>query len=160
MQQVFIRALGASPTPISWSETYVSLATGLVDGTTNSVSDIVFANLHEEISEITDDAHSYMGAMWWFSDRQWQDFNPAQQQIIAVAFDKLKQVTRDKGRSNQAEARARFLESGGHIITPTTAEREAFMKAAPTMREWFGERYGAEWLDQLDASIELCQKDL
>ena len=67
-----VRALGASPTPLPWSEVYYALSAGLLDGTKNSVQDVVGMKLHEHVRFLFVDRHSYMGSMWWYSERQWQ----------------------------------------------------------------------------------------
>ena len=76
LEQEMVRALGASPTPLPWSEVYYALSAGLLDGTKNSVQDVVGMKLHEHVRFLFVDRHSYMGAMWWYSERQWQALPP------------------------------------------------------------------------------------
>ena len=68
VQQELVRRLGGNPTPVAWSEVYTALATGVVEGSKNGIQDIVGMKLHEQIRFIILDGHSYMGAMWWFSE--------------------------------------------------------------------------------------------
>ena len=41
-----VKAMSGNPTPISWPEVYTSLATGVVDGTKNGITDIVGMKFH------------------------------------------------------------------------------------------------------------------
>ncbi|MCG8443819.1 MAG: TRAP transporter substrate-binding protein DctP [Caulobacterales bacterium] len=156
MQQVFMRSFGATPTPISWSELYVSMATGVVDGTTNSLADIVSANLHEHIRYVTLDEHTYMGAMWWFSEPRWRELAEGERAAVSAGFDELRRVTRQVALDNEARARTVFLEGGGEIITLLPDQRAAFRAASEPIRPWFSKLYGAEWFDMLDAAIAGC----
>ena len=72
LEQEMVRELGGSPTPLPWSEVYYALSAGLLDGTKNSVQDVVGMKLHEHVRFLLVDRHSYMGAMWWYSEKQWQ----------------------------------------------------------------------------------------
>lgn len=157
MQQLFVRQFGASPTPISWSELYVAMSTGVVDGTTNSLPDIVAANLHEQIDYITLDNHGYMGAMWWLSETRWSSLSEEAKQIMTVAFERLKMVTRQKAKENENRARRVFVETGGEIIDLSPAQRDDFIEAGSAIRPWFSERYGDGWFERLDAAIADCQ---
>lgn len=156
LHQVLVRGFGASPTAISWSELYVSLATGVVDGTTNSVSDIVDANLHEQIKLITLDNHSYMGALWWYSEADWLEKDERSRQIVMEGFERLKQRSRDVSRANEADSASRFTESGGRLIELTEDQRARFVAAAAPVRDWYESLYGTHWLEQIDAAVAGC----
>lgn len=156
MQQLFVREFGAAPTPISWSELYVAMSTGVVDGTTNSLPDIVAANLHEQIKYFTVDRHAYMGALWWLSAARWNALSEDDRRLVSEGFERLKQVTRQVASENEARSRQAFLDAGGEIIELQPAERQTFIEAGAELRQWFSTRYGAEWFERLDASIAAC----
>ena len=156
MHQALMREFGASPTPISWSELYVSLATGVVDGTTNSLPDIINANLHEQIRHITLDNHSYMGAIWWFSEVNWRRMETPARQIVTGGFEQLKEVTRDTARANEARATEVFTRSGGTIIGLSAEERAGFEATAYGIRDWFSAAYGDKWLQRISAAVAAC----
>ena len=158
MQQLFVRGFGAAPTPISWSELYVAISTGVVDGTTNSLPDIVAANLHEQIRYITVDNHAYMGAMWWLSEARWSRLSDDMKQVVSEGYERLKEVTRQVAHDNQSRARQVFLDAGGEIIALTPEQRAEFVALSTEIRPWFEERYGAHWFERLDASIADCSK--
>ena len=156
MQQLFVRAFDAAPTPISWSELYVAMSTGVVDGTTNSLPDIVAANLHEQIKYFTVDNHAYMGALWWLSAARWETLSEEHRQLVSEGFERLKLVTRQVAHDNEVRARKAFTDAGGEIIELTDVQRRAFRSAGADIRGWFSTRYGEQWFERLDAAIDAC----
>lgn len=157
IQQEMMRQLDASATPIAWSELYSALATRVVEGTKNSVQDIVGMKFHEHIKHLTLDGHAYMAAMWWYSEDSWQQLSPAQQSIIQDAFSDLQKVTRDVTKAGEATALEEFTQAGGTIYRPSANDRQTFIDATAGMRGWFTERYGAQWLAALDSAVNSCQ---
>lgn len=159
IQQELVKQLGGNPTPVAWPEVYSALATGVVEGTKNSVQDIVGMNFHEHVGYIALDGHSYMSALWWYSERGWQRLDPELRQIVFEAFQKLKTVTRALPLRRQIEANEAFEAGGGTIYTPTEEEKARFVEAANGMRTWFAETYGREWLDRLDTAVNACARE-
>ncbi len=86
LEQEMVRELGANPTPIPWSEVYYALSAGLLDGTKNSVQDVVGMKLHEHLRYLLADRHAYMGNMWWYSERQWQALPDDLKPLVAEGF--------------------------------------------------------------------------
>jgi tripartite ATP-independent transporter DctP family solute receptor len=156
IEQEMVRTLGANPTPIAWSELYLAMATGVVDGTKNSIQDIVGMRLDEHVRYVTLDNHAYMGAMWWYSDKRWRELPPDLQAVLEEGFAALKQTTRALPKERQAAAFEKFTSEGGTIYTPTEEERAAFRASVAGMRDWYVERYGGEWLARLDAAVAAC----
>ena len=157
LEQEMVRALGASPTPLPWSEVYYALSAGLLDGTKNSVQDVVGMKLHEHVRFLLVDRHSYMGAMWWYSERRWQALPAELRPVVAEGFRRLAIATREAAASRQAPAFEAFLAAGGTVDEATPAQREQFRHATRGLREWYAARYGREWLDRLDAAVAACE---
>lgn len=157
VQQELAKQLGANPTPISWAELYTALATGVVEGSKNGIQDIIGAKLEEHLDYIVLDGHSYMAALWWFSEPQWQTLPADIQQIIQDGFVKQRQVARDHVINGEAASYQLFEQAGGTVYQPTAQQKQAFVDASVNMRPWFIENYGTEWLDALDETVALCQ---
>lgn len=157
IQQELVRQLGGNPTPIAWPEVYSALATDVVEGTKNSIQDIVSAKLHENLKYITLDGHAYMTAFWWYSEGAWQQLPKDMKKIVFEAFQHLKTVSRAMPIRRQISDYDDFKKSGGTIYVPTPAEKMKFRQATSGMRDWFVEQYGAEWLEKLDTAISVCE---
>lgn len=158
LEQEMVRELGGSPTPLPWSEVYFALSAGLLDGTKNSVQDVVGMKLHDHVRFLFVDRHSYMGAMWWYSERQWQALPAELKPIVAEGFRALAIATRAAAAEREAPAYAAFIADGGTVDVATPAQREQFRDATRGLRDWYGGRYGSEWLERLDAAVAQCER--
>lgn len=160
IQQELVRQLGAHPTPVPWSELYTAIATGVVEGSKNSIQDLVGMNFHEHVKFIILDGHAYMGALWWYSEARWQALSPDRQRIVVEGFQRLKLVTRALPIRRQLDATAAFTGAEGKVYVPTAEQKAAFKQATEGLRGWFADRYGRVWLDKLDAAILTCETQI
>jgi TRAP-type C4-dicarboxylate transport system substrate-binding protein len=158
LEQEMVRELGGSPTPLPWSEVYYALSAGLLDGTKNSVQDVVGMKLHEHVRFLLVDRHSYMGAMWWYSEKQWQALPEEIKPVVAEGFRVLALATREAAAARQAPAFEAFRASGGTVDEITPEQREQFRNATRGLRDWYASRYGVEWLERLDAAVAACEQ--
>jgi len=156
LQQELTRQLGANPTPVSWPEVYSALATGVVEGTKNGIPDIVSMNFHEHLDYIVLDRHSYMSALWWYSEAAWQRLTPEMRKLVREGAERLRRVTREMPKRLAERGFAEFRAAGGTVHEPTPEQKERFREAAAGMRSWFVDRYGRDWLDRLDRAIARC----
>lgn len=156
IQQELVRALGANPTPISWSELYTALATGVVEGSKNGIQDIIGAKLQEHLKYIVLDGHSYMATLWWFSEPVWQTLPPDIQQIVQQGFVKQQAAANNLVANEEAKSYQKFEDAGGTIHRPTLAEKQAFKEASADIRQWFIDKFGDEWLMVLEQSVQAC----
>jgi tripartite ATP-independent transporter DctP family solute receptor len=156
IQQELVRQLGANPTPVSWSELYTALATGVVEGSKNGIQDIIGAKLEEHLKFIVLDGHSYMAALWWFSEPVWQSLPADIQQILIEGFAIQRNTARQTVFEQEARSYQIFEEAGGIIHRPSPEQKLAFKQASKNMRQWFTESYDAKWLKLLDSSVKKC----
>lgn len=160
IQQELVKQLGANPTPISWAELYTALATGVVEGSKNGIQDIIGAKLQEHLKYIILDGHSYMATLWWFSEPVWQTFPSDIQTIIQDGFKKQQAAANNLVATEEENSYQIFENAGGTIYRPTVTEKQAFKDASSNMREWFIGKFGSEWLDLLESSVETCDAKL
>jgi TRAP-type C4-dicarboxylate transport system substrate-binding protein len=113
IQIELVKALGGSPTPVSWPEVYTSLATGVVEGTKNGITDIVNMKFQEHLDYITLDGHAYMAALWWMNDDFFKGLTPDQQKVVHDGFMHLRTVTRALPMRRSIEAYEEFKKDGG-----------------------------------------------
>lgn len=156
IEQAMVRELGANPTPVAWSELYTALATGVVDGAKNSVVDLVSLSLEEHLKYVIRDRHSYLAALWFYSEDAWARLPPELRPIVEEGFERLKEVTRALPKERNAAAEASFLAAGGVITEPDARTRAAFLAAARPVRDWYVARYGEAWLQRTQAAVAAC----
>lgn len=157
VQQEMVRALGATPTPVAWPEVYTSLATGVVEGTKNGITDVVGMKFHEHAKFMTLDGHAYMGALWFMNNEKFQSMDADTQRVVADGFHFMKNTTRVLPMRRQADAYAEFREAGGSIYVPTAEEKKAFQQAVKPVEQWYVDKYGDRWLKELRSAISDCE---
>lgn len=156
IQQTLVRNMGASPTPLAWSEVYTGLTTGVIDGSLNSISDIVAANLNESIKYLTLDRNAYMTNMWFIGNAKFQGLTDKEKMIVLDAARMFADVTFGVQPRKEIDAFEAFRKSGGTIYIPSDEEMEGFRKAAEPIRDWYLGQYGDDgktFLDELDKAI-------
>ena len=71
----------------------ILLATGVIEGTKNGITDIVGMKFHEHLKFITLDGHAYMGAMWMMNNDIYESMPDDLKQIVNDGFDALRRTT-------------------------------------------------------------------
>lgn len=156
IQQELVRQLGGNPTPVSWSELYTALATGVVEGSKNGIQDIIGAKLEEHLKYIVLDGHSYMAALWWFSEPVWQSLPEDIQQILVEGFAIQRDTARETVFTQEAKSYQIFETAGGIVHRPSQQQKLAFKQSSSQMRQWFIDTYDPKWLKLLDYSVSAC----
>lgn len=80
-----IRALGANPTPISYSELYTSLQTGVVDGAENGITGYITNSFYEVAPYYVKDAHTFGAGILLMSEKSWNKLSAEDQVLIREA---------------------------------------------------------------------------
>lgn len=160
IQIELVKALGGSPTAIAWPEVYTSLATGVVEGTKNGITDITNMQFQDHLKYIVLDGHAYMGALWWMNEDFFQSLTPEQQRIVWDGFQELKHTTRVMPKRRAVEAYQAFVDAGGTIYTPDAAGKKAFQDAAQPVWQWYEDKFGDEWITAATDAVAACEAEL
>ncbi|MSP67008.1 MAG: C4-dicarboxylate ABC transporter substrate-binding protein [Alphaproteobacteria bacterium] len=152
-----VKALGASATPIPWQELYTSLATGVVVGTMNGVTDIVNMKFHEFLHNVTLDNHMYMFGFWWMNDKTLKALSPADQKIVMEGFHHMTTTANNDPKFTALAAYKAFRDKGGKVYVPTAAEKAQFVEKVKPIKDWYVGKYGDKWLKLLEKSIADAQ---
>ena len=78
-------ALGAKPTPMSFTEVVSSLQLGTIDGQENPISVIESAKIYEAIDYLADTRHLHGFMLLLVNEDVWNSLSPAEQEIINEA---------------------------------------------------------------------------
>jgi len=109
------KALGASPTPMAFTEVYTALQTGAVDGQDNPLPTVVDAKFYEVTNQIILTSHLVDLNYVAFSKAVWDDMTPEQQAIVQKAADEASELGRQRQLQKEGELVA-FLEAQGLAI--------------------------------------------
>ena len=145
-----MRALGANPQVMAFSEVYQALQTGVVDGTENTTSNIFTQKMHEVQKYLTVSDHGYIGYAVVVNKKFWEGL-PAD--IRATLQDAMKDATtyaNDIARKENDDALDGIKKSGKtEIITLTAAEKAAWKKAVLPVHAEMESKVGKELLQSI-----------
>ena len=151
-----MRALGAQPVTLAFSETRAALAAGVVDGTENPVSNFWTQGMHEVQTDLSLTQHGYLGYAAVVSQRFWMALSSADRVLVqkamheALAFgNQIADTQNDKALA----ALRGFAGTRVHAATPAQIAR--LRKAVQGVHQSLAQRIGAQWLD--DAHEALAQ---
>lgn len=136
-----VRAFGASPTPISYSELYSSLQTGVVDGAENPLTGYLANNFYENGKYVTLDGHTYAPSVLVISQKTWATLSEADHQVLIQAAKKTQKFIKQQAEANDQQAMAAIKAKGG-IITEV-ADKGEWQKAVEPLFV----KYGAGFQD-------------
>jgi TRAP-type transport system periplasmic protein len=121
------KAMGAIPTPMSFSELYGALQQGVVDGQENPLENIYNGKLYEVQKYVNLTKHIYNFAYVFISEKFWKTLSPEDQKLIAAEVKKgcLWQIDYLKGK--EADYADQLKAKG---MTFVQVDRNLFREAA------------------------------
>lgn len=106
------QALGANPTPLPFSELYIALQQGVVDGQENPLMNIYSSKLHEVQKFISLTGHKYESTPLLASKALFDKLSTADQQAILDAAKEAGQLNRAQSLKADTELRVAMEEAG------------------------------------------------
>jgi tripartite ATP-independent transporter DctP family solute receptor len=122
------RALGGDPTPLAFTEVYLGLQTGTVEGQDNPLPTDYNAKFYEVTKYIVLTDH-VVDTVWpTINEAKWQSMTAQQQQWVLESLEVAKAYVDETNLANEARL-AEYFESEGLIIIDDP-DKEAFMEFA------------------------------
>jgi len=116
-----MQALGADPQQIKFSELYVALQQGVVDGQENPLANIESAKLYEVQKYITLTGHKYEATPFLMSKRSWDKLSPADQKVFLAAGAEATQLQRKLSKDADLKLVGELKAKGVQIDTVDNA---------------------------------------
>lgn len=142
-----MKALGANPQPLAFSELYQALQQGTYDAQENPVPVIYNNNLYEVQKYLSVTNHIYSGMCFTITESSWGRLSADQQAIVDAAAKASAEFNR-KLNQQQTEEMLSTLEEKGMIITEP--ELAPFAEATAGVAGDLKDTYG-DLLDKLNA---------
>ncbi len=137
-------ALGASPTPMAFSEVYTGLATGAVDGQDNPLPTVVDKKFYEVTKQIALTSHLVDLNYIAMSAATFNAMTPEQQLTVQRAADAAASVGRLRQLDLEANLTSFIEENGVEVYTPDTKAFREHVQA-----QYVGSEFAASWPDGL-----------
>jgi len=145
-----MRALGAIPQVMAFSEVYQALQTGVVDGTENPPSNLYTQKMHEVQKYVTASDHGYLGYAVIVNKKFWDGLPADIRTTLEGAMADATKFANDIAKQKNDEDLAAVKASGkSEIITLTPQEREEWRKVLVKVHEEMAGRIGADLIQEV-----------
>nr|WP_295285577.1 TRAP transporter substrate-binding protein [uncultured Blautia sp.] len=131
----FWKALGANPTPMSFSEVYIGLQQHTIDAQENPYEVIVSNNLYEQQNYVVETNHLPHLISLIVNDEFFKALPEDEQDIMTEAAKLATEYAREQSDARIADRVATIEESGTQIITLSDETRADIRKAAESVYE-------------------------
>ena len=148
---------GGNPTPVAWGELYTSLATGVVEGTKNAVTDIIPNKMEEVLKFATLDEHAYLWGFMAVSQDFLDSLPPDLKALTVAGIRQMADVQLEFNKGAEGRQTKAFLEAGGEMYVPTDEEMASFRAVKEPMRDWYVEQFGEEWYEKYAGAAADCE---
>lgn len=148
-----LEALGANPTPISWSEVYTALQQKTVDGIDIDLNLAWFNNFHEVTDNLTLVGSLYSPHLVMVSKVFFEGLPSEKQEIITSSFEEMQAYQRGLIRENEEMIKGKMAEKGVTIVDLSDEERARWVEATKPVIEEFEDEVGAELIEKARRTI-------
>ena len=145
-----LRAMGALPQVMAFSEVYQALQSGVVDGTENILSSYTSQKYYEVQKHIVLTDHTHTGYALIVNKKFWDGLGPDLQATLGKAVRQATEYEAQLVTRENAEALAELRASGKTQVQDlTAAEREVWRKTLWPVHKEMEPRIGAALLNQV-----------
>jgi len=145
-----MRALGAIPQVMAFSEVYQGLQTGVVDGTENPHSNLYTQKMYEVQKHMTLTDHGYLGYAVVVNKKFWDGLPGDIRAELTQAMQEATKVANEHAAKDNQDALAKVRAAGKtEVYTPTPAEKLAFKKALVPVHKQMESRIGTDVIQQI-----------
>jgi tripartite ATP-independent transporter DctP family solute receptor len=149
------QAYGANPTPMEFSEVFVALQTGVIDGQENPYVNINAAKFNEVQKYLSETNHVYTPSFPTASKRLFDSWPQEVQDAVMAAGAEVQPWTYERAAALDEELRQKLIDAGMEF---NTADREAFVAASKPVYDQFAAEVegGQELIDRALALADGC----
>jgi C4-dicarboxylate-binding protein DctP len=145
-----MRALGATPQVMAFSEVYQALQTGVVDGTENPVSNFYTQKMHEVQKYLTVSDHGYLGYAVIVNKKFWEGLPADIRTTLEGAMKDATKYADDIAKKENDDALEAVRKSGKtQIITLTPEEKKAWKRALVKVHQENEGRIGKDLIQSI-----------
>ncbi|MGE5615422.1 MAG: TRAP transporter substrate-binding protein [Bacillota bacterium] len=145
-----MRALGAVPQVMAFSEVYQALQTGVVDGTENPPSNLYTQKMHEVQKYLTLSDHGYLGYAVIVNKKFWDGLPPDIRKTLDQAMKDTTKFVNDIAQRENNDALDAVKKAGKtEIIKLTPDEKRAWKKALVKVHKENESRIGKDLIESI-----------
>ena len=139
---------GANPTPMAFSEVFVGLQTGVIDGQENPLTNIAGAKMEEVQKYLSMTGHVYSPAYPTVGTAAFAKLDPKVQAILIETAQEVAVWAREQGEAQDGALLDKLKAAGMQV---NTADRAAFVEASKPLYAKFADEVpnGQQMIDQV-----------
>ncbi|MGK5078130.1 TRAP transporter substrate-binding protein [Janthinobacterium sp. HLX7-2] len=146
-----MRALGANPQALAFSEAYRALQTGVVDGTENPPSNMYTQKMHEVQKHLTVSNHGYLGYAVIVNKKFWDGLPSDIRGQLEKAMKEATTFEKAIAQTDNDKALEAIRKSGKtQIYTLTLQEQAEWRRALAPVQKTMENRIGKEWISAIN----------
>lgn len=145
-----MRAVGALPQKMAFSEVYQALQTGVVDGTENPPSNLYTQKMHEVQKYVTLSDHGYLGYAVIVNKKFWEGLPADIRKPLEDAMEQATRYANQIAKVENDQAMEAVKKSGkSEIIALTPEQKKAWKKAMLKVHNQMADRIGKDLIQQV-----------
>ncbi len=146
-----MRALGANPQVLAFSEVYQALQTGVVDGTENPPSNMYTQKMHEVQKHVTVSNHGYLGYAVIVNKKFWDGLPPEIRAQLEKAMREATTFEKAIAQRDNDQALDAIKKAGKtQIYTLTVQEQAEWRKALAPVQKAMEGRIGKDLISAIN----------
>ncbi len=148
------KALGASPTPMSWNEVFTALQQGIIDGQENPIPNFYAARIQEVNKYITTTGHVYSPLLFLYSKKIFDTYDSETQQILRDAARKFALAERQLNREQTELKKQALIDEGCTVIELTPEQKKLFQDKTQSVWASVEKQVGSELINDLKTELQ------
>ena len=146
------KAYGANPTPMSLSEVFVALQTGVIDGQENPFTQIYSQNFHEVQKYLSLSGHVYTPAYLLTGKKKWDSLPADVRDILKSTAVEMQEWVYETAEKMEID----LLNKMKGSVEINEVDKPALVKASGPIYEQFGEKVkgGKDLIDKVQALVK------
>ncbi|WP_258313364.1 TRAP transporter substrate-binding protein [Paenibacillus sp. tmac-D7] len=147
------KELGATPTPMAFTELFTALEQKVVDGQENPAGNVKVSKFYEVQKYMTLTGHVYNASPFMISKKFWDSLSDKEREIMTKAAEEAKDFQR-KANQKEGSNATEYLRQNGMKVTELTAEqkKQFFDKVQPVYKK-FAPTIGEDYVNKLYEAV-------
>jgi tripartite ATP-independent transporter DctP family solute receptor len=156
-QIALFKAFGASGTPIPWTELYIALQTGIVEGQMNPPTYIISGSLYE-VQDYMTMANIQYSCQWLTVNADWMNSLSDEDRYVIIQAAKAANIRNRISVEAKVDERIRFLEENGmEVYYPKVEEMTQFQEIGqPEYITWIEEKINPIYVEKALESARIA----
>ena len=154
----FWTVMGASPTPLPWSEVYISLQQGLIEAQENATDTCWGNKLHDVQKYLILTRHILYCNQFLVNSGKFDSLDPAYQAAFKEAVNKAAEVIEEQLTEIDATSRDNLINGGMELIEFEASFVDEVLQKAASVYESIGTQIGVDLIKSLQDELAAAAK--